>query len=59
MDRYQFTANKASQIVNDPNDYSREVGDPRYIIDLIKRIVTVSVETNKIIVGLPVLEIVE
>lgn len=59
IDRYQVTTHKDSQITNDPNDYCREVGDPRYIIDLIKRIVTVSLETNKIVAGLPTLEIVE
>ncbi|WP_397334644.1 DEAD/DEAH box helicase [Paenarthrobacter nitroguajacolicus] len=59
LDRYQVTTHKDSQITNDPNDYCREVGDPRYIIDLIKRIVTVSLETNKIVAGLPPLEIVE
>lgn len=59
IDRYQVTTHKDSQITNDPNDYCREVGDPRYIIDLIKRIVTVSVETNKIVAMLPALEIVE
>ena len=59
LDRYQVTTHKDSQITNDPNDYSREVGDPRYIIDLIKRIVTVSVETNSIVAALPALDIVE
>lgn len=59
LDRYQVTTHRDSQITNDPNDYCREVGDPRYIIDLIKRIVTVSLETNKIVAGLPTLEIVE
>jgi predicted helicase len=59
LDRYQVTTHKDSQITNDPNDYCREVGDPRYIIDLIKRIVTVSLETNKIVAGLPALEIAE
>ena len=59
IDRYQVTTHKDSLITNDPNDYCREVGDPRYIIDLIKRIVTVSLETNKIVAGLPPLEIVE
>lgn len=59
IDRYQVTTHKESQLVNDPNDYCREVSDPRYIIDLIKRIVTVSVETNKIVAGLPALEIME
>lgn len=43
----------------DPNDYCREIGNPRYIMDLIKRIVTVSVETMKIVAQLPVLEVAE
>ncbi len=59
LDRYQMTTHKESQITNDPNDYCREVGDPRYIIDLIKRIVTVSLETNKIVASLPPLVIMD
>jgi predicted helicase len=59
LDRYQVTMHRDSQITNDPNDYCREVCDPRYIIDLIKRIVTLSLETNKIVAGLPALEIAE
>ena len=50
---------KASGIVNDPNDWSREVGDPRYIVDLLARIVTVSLETMKIVDALPPLDILE
>jgi predicted helicase len=52
MERYQFTRDKDSQITNDPNDWS---DDPRYIIDLVKRIVRVSLETVKIVNGLPAL----
>jgi predicted helicase len=53
LERYQVKADKASGIVNDPNDWSREHQQPRYIIDLIGRIVTVSLETNRIIEDLP------
>lgn len=35
-------ADKASGIVNAPNTYS---ADPRYIVDLLKRVITVSLET--------------
>ena len=59
IDRYQVTTHKDSQITNDPNDYCREVGDPRYILDLIKRIVAVSVKTVRIVAELPPLEIIE
>ncbi|MFI0984987.1 DEAD/DEAH box helicase [Streptomyces exfoliatus] len=56
IDRYQVKVDKASGIVNDPNDWS---DDPRYIIDLLLRIVTVSLETMKIVDGLPPLDILE
>lgn len=59
LDRYQVTTHKDSKITNDPNDYSREVGDPRYILDLLKRIVTVSVKTNEIVAALPALDVAE
>ncbi|QNE76535.1 hypothetical protein F0344_19610 [Streptomyces finlayi] len=54
IDRYQVKQDKASGIVNDPNDWS---DDPRYIIDLLKKIVTVSVETVRIVDALPALDI--
>ncbi|MGN8131514.1 DEAD/DEAH box helicase [Paenarthrobacter sp. 22069] len=59
MERYQLSIHKDSQIINDPNDYCREVGDPRYILNLIKRAVTLSLETNKILAGLPELKILD
>jgi predicted helicase len=55
IDRYQVKVDKASEIANDPNDWS---GDPRYIIDLLKRIVTVSLATMKIVDSLPPLDII-
>ena len=56
MDRYQVKPDKASGIVNDPNAYS---DDPRYIIDLVARVVRVSMESVAIIDGLPPLEIID
>ncbi|HZL04092.1 MAG TPA: type ISP restriction/modification enzyme, partial [Coriobacteriia bacterium] len=53
LERYQVKTDKASGIVNDPNDWAAEVGDPRYILDLLARIVTVSVETVRIVKSLP------
>lgn len=57
IDRYQVRTDKASRIVNDPNDWSREIGDPRYVLDLLARIVTVSVETMQVIDSLPTLRV--
>lgn len=57
MERYQVKTDKASGIVNDPNDWSRELDDPRYILDLLCRIVTVGVETVRIVNSLPPLDI--
>lgn len=57
IDRYQIKTDKASGIVNDPNDWAREHHEPRYIIDLVKRITRVSVDTMKIVDSLPELPI--
>lgn len=59
IDRYYIKTDKKSGIVNDPNDWSREVGNPRYILDLLARIVTVSLETMKIVDNLPALDIID
>ncbi len=56
MDRYQVTTNKDSGIVNDPNKWLEESGDERYIVDLVLKVVTVSMETQKIVSTLPKLE---
>jgi predicted helicase len=52
MERYAVTVDKASGIKNDPNAWSE---NPRYIVDLLKRIVRVSVESARIVKGLPAL----
>lgn len=57
IDRYYIKTDKPSGIVNNPNDWAREVEDPRYILDLLARIVTVSLETMKIVDALPALDI--
>ena len=53
MERYAVTVNKDSQIRNDPNDWCREHGQPRYILDLIGRIVNVSIQTLDLMASLP------
>ena len=55
MERYQKSTDKDSGIVNDPNDWAKEHNQPRYIIDLVKRVVWVSLETMKIVAILPAL----
>lgn len=53
MERYQVTTHKESGITNDPNDWAKEVGNPRYILDLLLSIINVSVQTVEIVEGLP------
>ena len=50
IDRYRITLNKESGIVNDPNGW---FDDPHELIAAIRRIVHVSVETARIVTGLP------
>ena len=57
VERCGVSVDKASRIVNDYNDYAAEVGNERYILDLILRVITVSVETMKIVKSLPALTI--
>ena len=57
IERYKVDVDSASGIVNDPNEWSRELAEPRYILDLLARIVTVSLETMQIVDALPTLAI--
>ena len=52
IDRYQVKTDKASGIINDPNAWCDEHDDPTYIMDLIKKVTTVSVETVALMEGL-------
>ena len=56
MERYQIKTDKASGLVNDPNDWAKEQGTPRYILDLLLSIVTVSLKTTSLVNGLPKME---
>ena len=56
MERYQITTDAKSGITNNPNDWSREHGDEKYIFNLVLRIITVSIETMKIVKELPKLK---
>lgn len=53
MDRYQVTTDKKTGIQNDPNDWCQEHGNPRYILDLLLSVITVSVKTIELIHQLP------
>ena len=52
IDRYQVRTDKRSGIVNDPN----RADDRWYIVRLMRKVITVSLETMKIVNGLPSLE---
>lgn len=58
MERQCVRTDKNSGIVNDANDWAGETMDnPRYPLELFQRVVTVSLETQEIIAGLPPLNI--
>ena len=57
MERYQVTIDKDSLIKNDPNDWSREHNQPRYILDLLLSVINVSEQTVAIVKGLPALNL--
>ena len=57
MERYQATVHKESNIKNDPNDWAAEHNKPRYILDLLLSVITVSLKTVQVVKGLPGLEV--
>ena len=57
VERCCVSTDKDSGIVNDFNDYAKEMGDEKYIFKLILRVITVSLETMKIVKALPKLNI--
>ena len=59
VERYQVKTDKDSQITTDPNQFAAELGDSDYILNLIGRVVALSVETVEIVTSLPRLEIIE
>jgi predicted helicase len=56
MDRYEASTDKDSGIKNDPYEWCKEVNDPAYVLNLLKRVIRVSMETVKIVGGLPSLQ---
>ncbi|WP_426079189.1 DEAD/DEAH box helicase [Janthinobacterium sp. PSPC3-1] len=58
IDRQCVKTDKDSGIVNDANDWAVEtMGNPRYPLELFQRVITVSLETMKIVRSLPKLDI--
>ena len=58
VERQCVKTDKDSGIINDANDWAVEtMGDPRYPLELFQRVVTVSLETMKIVRSLPRLDI--
>jgi predicted helicase len=58
VERQCVKVDKDSGIVNDANDYAVETMDnPRYPLELFQRVVTVSLETMKIVKSLPRLDV--
>lgn len=54
IDQYQVSTDKRSGITNDPN----RPDDPQYIVRLVGQVVTVSLETVKLVNSLAALELV-
>ena len=53
IERYSDSCDKASGLRNDCNDWGREHGNERYVLELIGRVAAVSVRTVEILRGMP------
>ncbi len=56
MERYCVKPDQDTGIMNDANDWAAEVGNERYILDLLLSVINVSVQTVDIVNGLPKLK---
>ncbi|STO30934.1 Predicted helicase [Fusobacterium necrogenes] len=56
MERYAVITNKDSGITNDPNLWCDEHNDPKYILNLLLSIITLSLKTNELVKELPKVE---
>ena len=54
LDQYRVTTDKDSQITDDPNDYS---DDPKYIFNLLLKVINVSLKTLDLVAQLPKFEV--
>jgi predicted helicase len=58
MERQSISTHKDSEINNDANDWAIEtMNNPRYPLELFQKVVTVSLETMKIVKALPKFDI--
>ena len=58
VERQCVKTDKASGIINNANDWATEtMGNTKYPLELFQRVITVSLETLKIVRGLPKLDI--
>jgi predicted helicase len=58
IERQCVKTDKKSGIVNDANDWAIDtMNNPKYPLELLQRVITVSLETNAIVNGLPALDI--
>ena len=46
---YKVTTDSKTGRINDPNDYAKEYGNPRYIIELAKNVIKIALQTVKIL----------
>ncbi len=53
MERYSFSVHSESQIANDPNAWGKEHNQPQYILNLLLRMISVSMKTLKLVSKLP------
>ena len=59
LERYSYTVDKKSGITNDPNAWGNEHDDPKYILNLLLKLITVSVETVNLVAKLPKLDFIK
>ena len=57
MERFAVTVDKKTGIRNDANDWAREHDNPRYILNVLLGVISLSLKTRQIVSSLPSLSL--
>ena len=52
-DKWMIKKDTKTGIINDPNEYAKSIGNPRYVLELLIKVINLAIETQKIIDELP------
>ena len=53
INKHKIKTDKTSGIIHDPNDYGKEIGNPRYLLETLLRVINIALKTDELKEQLP------